>query len=117
MRGSGGDGNEKTVFGGSVWAGGNGHGGGLGGAVRARGDRDDYIFVHDCGTGARAALADAVEIRVVVLAREVVAGFAVTYGEILAAEKRGGIRVSVGGEPRGHAGQRAGRGLFVENAV
>jgi hypothetical protein len=50
------DGGEETVF---------------GGAIGARDDRDDHVFVNDCGASAGTALADAIEIRVVVLARSV----------------------------------------------
>jgi len=80
MRGGGGDSDEETVSSGAVWAGGDCDGGGLSGAVGARGDGDDHVFVDDSWPCARAALADAIEIRVVILAREVIAGFAVAGG-------------------------------------
>src|SRR5689334_2425266 len=117
VRGGGGDGDEETVFGGAVWTGGDRDGGGLRRAVGARDDRDDDVFVDDGGAGSGAALTDAIEIRVVELPREIVAGFAVADGEVFAAEKRGGIGVGVCGKATGHARESAWRGFFVEDAA
>ena len=62
-------------------------------------------------------MAHAIEIRVVVLARQVIAGFAVADGEILAAKDGRGVSVGACGEAAGDAGERTGRRFFVENAV
>src|SRR5258708_7548182 len=83
VRGSRGDGHEKTIFGCAAGAGGNRDGGRLRGAVRARRYGDSHIFIHDCWPGSWAALADAVKIGVVVLAPQIVAGFSVADGKIL----------------------------------
>ncbi len=117
VRGGGGNGNEKTVFGGAVGAGGDRDGSGLRGAVGTGGDGNAHVFIDEGRTGSGAALADAVEIGVVVLARQVVAGFSVADGEVFPAEERGRIGVGVGRESGGDARERAGSGFFVEHAV
>ncbi len=117
VRGCRGDGDEETVFGGAVGARGNGDRSGLRCAVRTRGDRNKDIFIHGRGPRAGPALADAVEIRVIELAWQVVAGFSVADGQIFPAEKRGGIRVGIRGEAGSDARERSRRGLFVEHAV
>ncbi len=86
MRCAGGDGDEEAVFAGAVGAGGNGHGGGLRCAVGAGDDGDDDIFVDDGRARAGTALAHAIEVGVVELARQIVAGAAVADGEVFAAE-------------------------------
>jgi hypothetical protein len=62
-------------------------------------------------------LAYAIEIRVVELARQVVAGATVADREIFAAEERGGICERIGSETAGDTGERAWRRLFVQDAV
>jgi hypothetical protein len=62
-------------------------------------------------------LADAIEIGVVELARQVVARAAVANREIFAAEERSGVGERIGGETAGDAGKRARRGFLVQNAV
>ena len=87
MSGGGGDSDEETVFSGAGGASGDGDGSGLRGAGGACGDGDNYVFIDDSWAGAGTALTDAIEIGVVVLAREVDAGFAVADGEIFAAKE------------------------------
>ncbi len=113
----GGDGDEKTVFGCAGGAGGNRDGGGLRCAGGAGGDIYDYVFVDGGGAGAGSALADAIEIGVVILARKIVAGAAVADGQVFPAEKRGGVGVGIVGEAAGDAAERSGRDFFVENSV
>ena len=115
--GGGCDGHKKPVFGGAGRAGGDGYRGGLRCAARTGRDSGNYIFVDDRWAGSGSALADAIEIRVVILARQIVADFAVADGEILAAEDGGGISVGVRREAAGDAGEGAGRGFFVEHAI
>jgi len=115
VRGGGGDGYEKTVFSGASGTSGDRDGGGLRGAVGTGGDGDTYVFIDNRWAGSGAALADAVEIAVVVLAREVVAGFAVADGEVFPAEERGRIGVGIGCESGGDARERAGSRLLVEH--
>src|SRR5258708_30440554 len=117
MRGSGIDGYEKTVFGGAAGASGDRDGSGLRGPAWARGNGDDYIFIDNGGASAGAALADAIEIRVVELARQVVAGFAVADGQVLPAKKCGGVRVGIGCETGGDAEERSRCRFLVEHAV
>ena len=59
-------------------------------------DSDENIFVDDRWSSAGAALADAIEIGVVELAWEVVAGFSVADSEVFPAEERRRVRVGVG---------------------
>src|SRR5260370_24458512 len=113
VRGRRGDGDEKTVFGGAVGARGNGDRSGLRRAVRTRGDRNNDIFIHDRGTCAGPALADAVEVRVVELAWQGAAGFSVAEGQIFPAEERRGIRGSIRREDRGRCRVRFWGELFV----
>src|ERR1051326_2242318 len=87
VRRGGGDGDEETIFGGASGRVGDGDSGWLGGAAGARDYRRDHVFVNNGWTGAGTYLAHAVEIGVVELTREIVAGLAVTDGEIFAAEK------------------------------
>ena len=117
VRGAGRDGNEESVFGGAVGASRNRRGCGLRCAVGARGDGNDHIFVDDGWPSAGAALADAVEIRVVVLARQIVAGFSVADGQVFPAEERGGIGVGACCEAAGDARQSSRRRFFVQHAV
>ena len=117
MGGGGCDRNEKTVFSGAAGTGGNGDSGGLRSAVGACSDRDDHVFIDDRWPGAGAALTDAVEIRVIELAGEIVAGFSVADSEVFPAEKCRGIRVRVGREAGRDARERAGSGLLVEHAI
>ena len=93
MRGAGGDGDEKTVFACAVWAGGDRDGGGLRRAGGAGHYGDVYVFIDDSWACAGAALAHAIEIRVVKLSWKIIAGPPVTDGEIFAAEEGGGVRV------------------------
>ena len=115
--GAGGDGDEEAVFAGSVGTGGDGYGGGLRCTIGTGDDGDVHVFVDDGGSGPGAALADTIEIGVVELARQVVPGAAVADGEIFAAEDRCGVCVGAWDETAGDAGQRARRGLLVQNAV
>ena len=112
-----GDGNEKTIFGCTGGAGGDGNSCGLRSTVGTGGDGDNHVFVDDGWPGAGTALADAIEIGVVELARQIVARFSVADGQIFPAEECCGIRVSVGRETGGNAGERAGSGLFIEDTV
>ena len=69
VRRAGGDGYEKTVFRCAAWTCGNGDGCGLRCAGGAGDDRDDYVFVDHGWSRAGTALANAIEIGVVILAR------------------------------------------------
>jgi hypothetical protein len=91
--------------------------GGLRRAAGARGNGHDHVFIDNHGPCAGAALADTVEIRVVELARQVVAGYSVADGEVFPAEKRGGMSVGIRGEAAGDGGKRAGSGFLVQIAV
>src|SRR5207245_471352 len=81
VRGGGSDSDEEAVFGGARWTGRDGNGGRLRGAVGAGGDGHDGVFVDDGRRSAGPALADAIEVRIIELAREIVADFAVADGE------------------------------------
>jgi len=89
----------------------------LRGAVGTRGDRKNNVFVHGHRPAAGAALAHAIEVRVVVLARKIVPRLAIANREILPAKECGRIRVGVPCQSVRDAGQRARRRLFVEHAV
>jgi hypothetical protein len=117
VRRAGGDGDEKTVLRSAGGRCGDRDGGRLRGARGTGADGDLEIFFDGNGRGAGAALADAIEIGVVELAREVDAGFAVAEGQIFAAEERGGVGVGIVGEAAGDVRERAGSGFFVEIAV
>jgi hypothetical protein len=117
MRGARGDGYEIAVLRRAGGAGGDGHCGGLRRARWARGDRDDYVFIDNGWACAGAGLADAIEIGVVILAWEVVAGAAVAYREVFPAENRGGSSIRILRQAGGNAAQRARRSFFVEHAV
>ncbi len=92
-------------------------GGGLRRAGGAGGDRDDYIFINDRRRAAGAGLADAIEIGVVVLAREVVADAAVAEGQVFPAKNCCGGAVGILRQSGGDAAERTGGGFFVEDAA
>jgi len=114
---AGSDGDEKTVFGCAGGAGGDGDRGGLRRSGGTGGHRDDHVFVDYRGCAAGAGLADAIEIAVVILAWEVVAGAAVADGQIFPAENGGGGAVGILRQSGGDAGERAGGGFLVEHAA
>ena len=117
MRRSRGNRYEKTVFGCAGGTCGDRDSCWLRGTVRTSGDGNDHVFIDDGWPGAGAALADAIEIRVIELARQVVAGFSVADSEVFPAEKCRGIRVGVGREASGDTRERAGSRFLVEHAI
>ena len=117
VRGGGCDRNEETVFGCAAGAGGDRDRCWLSGTARTRGNGNDHVFIDNGRAGAGAALADAIEIRVVELARKVVAGFSVADSEVFPAEKCRGIRVGVGRKASGDTRERAWSCFLVEHAI
>ncbi len=117
VRGRRSDGDEKTVFRRAVGAGGDRDRGWLRCAIRAGRDGNDYVFVEDRWPCAGAALADAIEIRVVELARQIVARFSVADGQVFSAKEGRGICVGIRSEATGDGGKSSWRSFFVENAV
>src|SRR6266850_50182 len=117
VRGRRSDGDEKTVFCRAIGAGGDGDGGWLRRAIRARRDGDDYVFVEDRRPCAGAALADTIKIRVVELARQIVARFSVADGQVFPAEERRGIPVGIRRKAAGNRGKSSWRGFFIEDTV
>ena len=100
MRSACGDCDKKTVLRSTRGAGGNGDGGRLRCPGGARGNRYLNIFFDGNWRGARSALADAIEIGIVKLARKIEAALAITKGQIFASEKSCGVGIRICGNAR-----------------